>query len=51
MEYEQEQQVSLEVYNRLLQRFNQELFRADQLEVLLEKQQQKDSEIKAEQPE
>jgi len=51
MENEQEQQVSLEVYNRLLQRYNQEVFRADQLEVLLEKQQQKDAEYKAEQPE
>jgi len=51
MENEQEQQVSLEVYNRLLQRFNQEVFRADQLKVLLEKQQQKDAETKAEQPE
>lgn len=51
MENEQEQQVALEVYNRLLQRYNQEVFRADQLEVLLEKQQQKDAETKAEQPE
>jgi len=51
MENEQEQQVALEVYNRLLQRFNQEMFRADQLEVLLKKQQQKDTETKAEQPE
>jgi hypothetical protein len=51
MENQQENTVSIDVYNRLLQRFNQEMFRADQLEVLLEKQQQKDAETKAEQPE
>jgi len=48
MENQQENTVSLDVYNRLLQRYNQEMFRADQLEVLLEKQQQKDTETKAE---
>lgn len=51
MENQQENTVSIDVYNRLLQRYNQEMFRADQLEVLLEKQQQKDAETKAEQPE
>lgn len=51
MENQQENTVSIDVYNRLLQRFNQEMFRADQMEVLLEKQQQKDAETKAEQPE
>jgi len=51
MENQQENTVSIDVYNRLLQRYNQEMFRADQLEVLLEKQQQKDAEPKAEQPE